>query len=560
MNLFALYIITLVSSFCSLAYQILIAHFLTEQIDIYIISQTTTFGIYALACGLGIIFFNQGQRDIFKFFLKIEIYLILSSFIIPLTFVLCHIFFNIFLFEKISQIFSIPIYYTEKSMLFLLAQIGVFILGFISGMEISSILKIKDKLYHSETKYIGLIFCAGYIGGLISSLVVPSVFVVHVGSLIGFLIVGSINLIFLLLFFILFYYKKWISRYLIYYGFSLSFFLGFLFLMSPGLFFKLENYNLKVMYSQVSVEKFNSNSFKNAHRMIGMLGDVQRFRSLYQTIDILDANFNSKILYFFKKMDFKILAKEKHPNFYLFLNRNLQFSSSGHKSYHESIAHAPINVTGHTPKNILILGGGDGILIKELLRYGKDIKITLVEIDQKIIDLSKNHVLMKSLNQNSLSSSQVTVIIQDALQFIKYTKNTYDAIYIDIPFPSNYNFMRLYSKEFFFNVNRRLDQDGFMIIDTIKLDMEDHKIQSKILINTLISAGFKKNRLMGFGDTNHFIIGIKKDKKMEFDYDNIGFFETNTLLNLRPVTDFDKIPIDADSVHSLYKPKWFLHL
>jgi spermidine synthase len=146
----------------------------------------------------------------------------------------------------------------------------------------------------------------------------------------------------------------------------------------------------------------------------------------------------------------------------LFINGNLQFSSMDEYRYHEPLVHVPMNLTTHREK-VLILGGGDGLAVRELLKY-KDIgQIDLVDLDPEITDLGKSHPVFTKLNENSLSDEKVKVFNQDAYKFIEKSPNIYNVIIIDLPDPSNESLGKLYSKEFYGLIKKVLAADGVVV-------------------------------------------------------------------------------------------------
>jgi len=115
----------------------------------------------------------------------------------------------------------------------------------------------------------------------------------------------------------------------------------------------------------------------------------------------------------------------------LVLDRIIQLSSLDSDIYHETFAHIPISLIKN-PKKALILGGGDGILAKEVLKY-KNCTVDLVDIDGVVVEASRAH--LSDLNQNCFDNERLTYFETDALDFAKHTKNKYDIIYADITDP-----------------------------------------------------------------------------------------------------------------------------
>lgn len=115
----------------------------------------------------------------------------------------------------------------------------------------------------------------------------------------------------------------------------------------------------------------------------------------------------------------------------LVLDNIIQLSSLDSARYHEALAHIPMaNVMN--PRRALILGGGDGILVHELLKY-PDMIVDLVDIDKRVCELSKEYLV--DLNHGALDSSRANVMYQDALAFCSSCSRRYDIIFADITDP-----------------------------------------------------------------------------------------------------------------------------
>ncbi|WP_412758765.1 polyamine aminopropyltransferase [Oceanobacillus caeni] len=161
-----------------------------------------------------------------------------------------------------------------------------------------------------------------------------------------------------------------------------------------------------------------------------------------------------------------ILTQDYHTNdVRLFLNGSLQFSSADEHRYHEVLVHPPMSYVKH-PKNILILGGGDGIAAKELLKYDEVEKITLVDLDPAVIDLANTNRLVLELNEGSLKNEKVEVVNTDAFQFLENSNVIYDVIIVDLPDPNDESLNKLYTWEFYSLVRNHLSPDGAAMVQS----------------------------------------------------------------------------------------------
>ena len=147
----------------------------------------------------------------------------------------------------------------------------------------------------------------------------------------------------------------------------------------------------------------------------------------------------------------------------LFLNGHIQFSSIDEARYHESLVHPALVGLNRPAKSILLLGGGDGMAVRELLKWPSIEHIDLVDIDPKITELGQNHPMLQHLNNNALDSELVTIIHQDAMLFLQESETFYDVVLIDLPDPNSETLSKLYSTSFYQLVHRRLTSDGIMV-------------------------------------------------------------------------------------------------
>ena len=136
----------------------------------------------------------------------------------------------------------------------------------------------------------------------------------------------------------------------------------------------------------------------------------------------------------------------------MYINWNLQFMSLDEERYHESLVNWPLKIfTSDNIKNlsVLVLWWWDGLAVRNLLKYNNINDITLVELDPKIIEISKTQKDLVELNMNSLNNNKVNIIIQDAFKYIYENSKKYDLIIADFPDPRDVWTAKLYSKEFF---------------------------------------------------------------------------------------------------------------
>ncbi|CAN5282160.1 polyamine aminopropyltransferase [soil metagenome] len=151
----------------------------------------------------------------------------------------------------------------------------------------------------------------------------------------------------------------------------------------------------------------------------------------------------------------------------LFLNGNLQFHSRDEYRYHEALVHPAM--AGHgAPKKVLVLGGGDGMAVREILRYPGVEQITLVELDPHMTRLFSTLPVLRQLNADSLLSPKVRIVNADAFGWLEQqpADAMFDVIVIDFPDPSNFALGKLYTTSFYQLIDQHLSAGGYAVVQT----------------------------------------------------------------------------------------------
>jgi len=158
----------------------------------------------------------------------------------------------------------------------------------------------------------------------------------------------------------------------------------------------------------------------------------------------------------------RIVMTSNGTDFRMFLNGNLQFSSVDEYRYHEMLVH-PVMSAARSHERILVLGGGDGLVARELLKYDDVQEIIIVDLDPTITDLARNHPILERLNADAVDDPRVSVINTDAFKFIEESNDLYPVIIIDLPDPNNESLSKLYSSTFYHRLQQRLTPDGAFV-------------------------------------------------------------------------------------------------
>ena len=176
-----------------------------------------------------------------------------------------------------------------------------------------------------------------------------------------------------------------------------------------------------------------------------------------------DILYQDKIIYAKDTKYQRIVITRWKNDIRLYLNGHIQFSSVDEFRYHESLVHPAMSAMIEPPKEILVLGGGDGLVVRELLKYDSVEQIDLIDIDPTITELATDRPELRYLNQDSLLSEKLNIYHQDAMMFLQETEQFYDFVVIDLPDPNTEALSKLYSTSFYTLVYRRLSHDGMMV-------------------------------------------------------------------------------------------------
>jgi spermidine synthase len=156
-----------------------------------------------------------------------------------------------------------------------------------------------------------------------------------------------------------------------------------------------------------------------------------------------------------------VLTQGEQDDLRLFLNGDLQFSSRDEYRYHEALVH-PAMAGPHA--RVLVLGGGDGLALRELLRYPGVRRAVNVELDPKMTQLARDDDRLRRLNRNSLHDPRVEVVNADAFRWLRSAHEQFDVIVADFPDPDDAATAKVYSQEFYDGLRRRVLAPGGRLV------------------------------------------------------------------------------------------------
>ncbi len=539
---------TVILSACSLMYGLLIAQTLSLSAGNTVVWYSLSVGIYILGMGIGALlcqrrFATHPWRTLFF----VELWLsAIGAAAVP-TILLAH---SLYLFfSATSHEISVFVFFGVSFAMLL----GV---GVLSGIELPTLIRLGNAVDDEATNRV---LGWDYIGSLLAGLLFPLALLPYFNpTVVGF---GTAGVNLLMAMFVL---RRFVApdertggRTWATVGVAAVLLLG---ILQSG---SIEQYFLKRYYFYTHAADRGS-----PFGALGDLPDVYRAYSPYQQIDILHdpEGFQGDVLLDAYSTKFRD-APNTPANRILYLNGDFQLGSSYEELYHEWFAHIPIMLRGAVPRDILVLGAGDGMLIRELVKHDAVLRIVHVDLDRALVELAKTDPILTALNRNALDDPRVETRYGDAFQFVRTSRETFDAIYMDFPYAKDYNVAKLYSREFFHFLRNRLADGAYAVFDApggdylTGMDANGDPVlvpfdEWDVYYNTLRSAGFDA--------ISAFVTQLEEDNPRAFEllenwpgvptFDEIS--DPETRLTARQLWKEALISSHVESLHQGFITAW----
>jgi spermidine synthase len=161
----------------------------------------------------------------------------------------------------------------------------------------------------------------------------------------------------------------------------------------------------------------------------------------------------------------RIVVTQNRAGFQLFLNGALQFSSADEYRYHEALVHPAMAVVPEG-RRVLVLGGGDGLAVREVLRHARVERVTLVDIDARMTAMARTYPALAELNGHALDDPRVKVVTDDALHWLENPDGIYDVLVCDFPDPTSFSLGKLYTTHCYRAALKCLAPDGAIVVQS----------------------------------------------------------------------------------------------
>jgi len=445
-GMLALYALTAAVALCSIVYELLLAQTLSALLGNTVLRYSVTIGCFLGALGLGAILCGSGAAGATRRLTRIELGLsALGGVAVPLFYFLDMG--RRYVYESVPSGSS---WETLAPVLFLVATHAVIVaIGLLSGFEVPLLLALGEQMHpRSTNRVLGV----DYFGALVGSVLFPIYLLRSFGLLTTAFAVALLNAVAAL------FLVACLRESRLRFGLVGAAIVG---AMGLGLVQadRIEQYFLKKFYYD-DADSLSTLFAPQPERPV-----VAHYRSPYQTIDLVRQT--SDMQWVWDAIIRKPIDPVRHPrDLWLYLDREYQIFSGVDEIYHEWFVHAPIHASGHVPARVLVLGGGDGLALREILKYGLVRRVVHVELDAEMIRLADADATLSRMNERAHADPRVVVVEADAFRWLRSATERFDAVYVDMPWARDYNLSLVYSREFYALVRRRLAPGGFVSIDT----------------------------------------------------------------------------------------------
>ncbi|PKF62579.1 spermidine synthase [Psychromonas sp. psych-6C06] len=426
---------------CGLIYEYLLSHYSARILGSVETVIYAIIGIMIVSMGLGA-FAAKKVKDAFQGFVVLELVVAFIGCSATL-FIASIIGFSQTLPQLIADSYQLPMDMLPRGGMLAqfnwlslqLPYIFAFVLGFLIGMEIPLIARIRETIYgHHLAHNAGTIYGADYIGAGIGA-AIWVLFMLKIEISQAAALTATLNLVAGFVFLIRF--KKYLRN----------------------IRWLLIGHTLLAVLV-VAVFQYGGNWQKQMQNMLYLDKVVYQTQTPYQNLVFTERQLGGGL----------------DPIFNFYINGRLQFSSLDEHIYHEFLVH-PAMQSANKHDNILIIGGGDGLALREVLKWNPK-AVTLVDLDPYLVKLFKApekalpaHLATKisKLTADSFNDARVTVINDDAfiaIDKLLQQKQVFDSIIIDLPDPSHPDLNKLYSVNFYYRLNHLLNTDGTMVVQS----------------------------------------------------------------------------------------------
>ena len=425
----ALYLNVFVVAICGLIYELLAGTMGSYLLGDSVTQFSLVIGLYLSAMGGGAWLSRRLETQLAKRFLEVELAVALvGGLSAPLLFLA---------FAKVANF--------QALLLGTVVAIGILV-----GLEIPLLMRLLEGRIAFKD-LVSRVLTFDYIGALVAALIFPLLLVPKLGLIRSSLAVGMANAVVAL-------WGTWILR---------------------G-----ELGNRATMSVRI-----------RALLLLGLLGTALVFADEITT-RAEDEMYADPVVYTKTSSYQRIAVTSGRAGFQLFLNGNLQFASADEYRYHEALVHPAFAAYGDGsnsiatgPRRVLVLGGGDGLAMREILKHPSVEAVTLVDLDPAMTSLSQHFPPLAKLNGNAMLDHRVTVVNDDAMIWVNNNRDLFDIVIVDFPDPNSYALGKLYTKLFYRRLAARLAPGAAIVVQSTSPLFARNSYWC--IVTTIQAAGFQ---------------------------------------------------------------------
>ncbi|GGM02271.1 MULTISPECIES: polyamine aminopropyltransferase [Micromonospora] len=299
-----------------------------------------------------------------------------------------------------------------------------FVLGLLIGAEIPLLMVLLQRIREqSAGSAVADLFAADYIGALLGGLSFPFLLLPLFGQLKGALVVGAVNAVAGVAL-VLTVFRRDLSR-----------------RATVTIVASTVVVGLLLSYAWVTARDFELTARQQLYRDPVVHAERSRYQEIVLTRSVAEPG-------------------RSVTDLRMFLNGDLQFSSIDEYRYHEALVHPALS---GARGEVLVLGAGDGLAVREVLRYPDVRRVTVVDLDPAVVALARSEPQLRQLNGDAFADPRVRVVHADAFTWLRESAERYDAVVVDLPDPNETATAKLYTVEFYTLVRVAL-ADGARIV------------------------------------------------------------------------------------------------
>ncbi len=269
---------------------------------------------------------------------------------------------------------------------------------------------------------------------------------------------------------------------------------------------------------------------------------------------------------FAKQTDYqRIVLTQTKTGVNLFLDGNLQFASIDEYRYHEALVHPAMSVAARRGR-VLVLGGGDGLAVREILRYDDVASITLVDLDPQMTALARELPALRALNGDALADARVTVVNEDAMVWLGEgrPRGTFDVVVVDFPDPNNFSLGKLYTTRFYRLLRDRVADGGVVVVQSTSPLVARRSFWC--VVRTLEAAGFSTRPyhalVPSFGEWGYVLAAVDLPPLPKAAPSGLRYLTSSSMASLFELPpDMAAVPVEVNRLNNqmlvrYYEEEW----